>query len=254
VIYTFMNGSPTLFAKRSIKEAILDIRAKLPVSVDADRLLSLHTRIAGQYPSKQVRRKWEGEIRVGDNAQPEARSTVSEIDRYLFRSSDDTRIVQYRLDGFTFNRLRPYDNWASFRDEAKRLWNIYIEAVMPEQITRIALRYINQMLIPAPIVNFDDYLTAGPVVPEKLPQQVSSFVTRVVIHEPQIKASAVITQAFEKIIEPDIVPIILDIDVIKVAQLGVNYEQMWETFEALRNFKNSIFFESITEKTTELFQ
>src|SRR5688572_5176260 len=160
-----------------IKEAILDIRAKLPVSVDADRLLSLHPRFAGQYPSKQVRRKWEGEIRVGDNAQPEARSTVSEIDGYLFRSSDDTRIVQYRLDGFTFNRLRPYDNWESFRDEAKRLWNIYIEALMPEQITRIALRYINQMLIPTPIVNFDDYLTAGPVVPEKLPQQVSSFVT-----------------------------------------------------------------------------
>ena len=237
-----------------IKEAILDIRAKLPASVDTARLLSLQPKVAEQYPNKQERRKWEGEIRLGEHAQPETRSTVNEVDGYLFRSSDDTRIVQYRLDGFTFNRLKPYDNWAAFRDEAERLWSIYIEAATPEQITRIALRYINQMLIPGPIINFDDYLTAGPVVPEKLPQQVSSFVTRVVIHEPQIRASAVITQAFEKIIEPDIVPIILDIDVIKVAQLDLDYGQMWESFEALRSFKNSIFFESITEKTAELFQ
>jgi uncharacterized protein (TIGR04255 family) len=237
-----------------IKEAILDIRARLPVSVDVARLLSLQPKVSGQYPNKQERRKWEGEIRLGESAQPEAKSTASGVDGYLFRSSDGTRIVQYRLDGFTLNRLKPYDKWESFRDEAKRLWSIYTESAMPEQITRIALRYINQMLIPGPVINFDDYLTAGPVVPENLPQQVSSFVTRVVIHEPQIKASAVITQAFEKIIEPDMVPVILDIDVIKVAQFDLNYEQMWESFEGLRNFKNSIFFESITEKTAELFQ
>jgi uncharacterized protein (TIGR04255 family) len=235
-----------------ITEAILDVRAKLPAGVDVAVLLALHAKIVEQYPDKQERRKFE--VVLGENAQPEARSTVEEVDGYLFRSSDKTRIVQYRLDGFTFNRLKPYDTWERFRDEAKRVWNLYIEAVAPEQITRIALRYVNQMLIPGPIINFDDYLAVGPRVPENLPQQVSSFVTRIVIHDPQIKASAIITQAFEKIIEPDIVPIILDIDVIKVAQIGLNYEQMWEFFETLRNFKNSIFFESITEKAVGLFQ
>lgn len=242
------------FKNAPITEAILDIRAKLPGEVAIPALLSAHPKIAGQYPKRQERRKFEGEIRLGKNAQPETKSTVSRVDGYLFRSSDDRRIVQYRLDGFTFNRLKPYDNWASFRDEAKRLWSIYVEAAIPVQITRVALRYINQMLIPGPVINFDDYLTAGPVVPAKLPQQVSSFVTRVVITEPQIKASAIITQAFEKIMEPDIVPVILDIDVIKVPQLDVSYEQMWEFFEALRNFKNSVFFESITERTGELFE
>ena len=166
-----------------ITEAILDIRAKLPAGVDVAGLLSLHSKIAEQYPNKQERRKWEGEIVLGENAQPEARSTVKEVDGYLFRSLDNTRIVQYRLDGFTFNQLKPYDTWEKFRDEAKRLWNFYIEAVAPEQVTRIALRYINQMLIPGPQINFDDYLVAGPPVPKKLPQQVSSFVTRVVIQE-----------------------------------------------------------------------
>ena len=236
-----------------ITEAILDIRAKLPADIDLATLLSLHSKIAERYPNKQERRKLEGEIRLAENAQPEARSTV-EVDGYLFRSSDNKEIVQYRLDGFTVNRLKPYDTWEKFRDEAKRLWNLYVEAVAPEQITRIALRYINQMLIPGPIINFDDYLAAGPTVPEKLPQNVSSFVTRVIIQDPQIKASAIITHAFDKIIEPDIVPIILDIDVLKVIQTGLNYEEMWEFFEALRNFKNSIFFESITDKAVKLFQ
>lgn len=131
---------------------------------------------------------------------------------------------------------------------------MFLETVSPEQITRIALRYINHLFIPGPLIDLDDYLTAGPVIPEKLPQGVSSFLTRVVIHEPTTKASAIITQALEKIVQPDIIPIILDIDVIKESQFEVNYEEVWESFEKLRDFKNRVFFESITDKTLELFE
>lgn len=236
-----------------ITEAILDIRLRLP-TVEASTFLSLHTKIAEKYPNKQERRKFEGQIVINEDQEPQAKNVIKEVDGYLFRSPDNKQIVQFRLDGFTLNRLKPYGSWETFRDEAKRLWNLYLEAASPEQITRIALRYINHLFLPGPIVNFDDYLTAGPVVPEKLPQGVSSFLTRVVIHEPTIKASAIITQALEKIIQPDIVPIILDIDVIREGDFDLNYLHMWETFEKLRDFKNRIFFESVTEKALELFQ
>ena len=237
-----------------ITEAILDIRLKLPTNVKSSTFLSLHPQIAQRYPGKQERRRWEGQIVIAGSQAPKTKSTVGEVDGYLFRSADDKQIIQFRLDGFTFNRMRPYENWESFRDEARRLWNVYIEAVSPEQISRIALRYINHLLIPGPTVNFEDYLAAGPVVPEKLPQGVSSFLTRIVIYEPDTKASAIITHALEKVIKPDIIPIILDLDVIKESPFEVNYQQMWETFEKLRDFKNRIFFESVTEKALELFQ
>ncbi|VAW13401.1 hypothetical protein MNBD_BACTEROID05-832, partial [hydrothermal vent metagenome] len=40
-------------------------------------------------------------------------------------------------------------------------------------------------------------------VPPELPQVVSSFLTRVVIHEPSIGANAIITQALEQIVTDD---------------------------------------------------
>jgi uncharacterized protein (TIGR04255 family) len=45
----------------------------------------------------------------------------------------------------------------------------------------------------------------------------------------------------------------LDIDVFKQRDV-IGEEDAWQTLEALRDFKNKIFFESITEKAKELFK
>ena len=37
-----------------------------------------------------------------------------------------------RGDGFTFNKLKPYDGWTAMRDEAKELWSVrYAMAGLP---------------------------------------------------------------------------------------------------------------------------
>ncbi len=144
----------------------------------------------------------------------------------------------------------------TFRDEAFRLWKLYKDLVSPE-IIRVAVRFINKIDIPLSsqtALDFDDYLTAGPIVPKELPQGISSFLTRVVINDPEIDASAIITQAFEQIVDPKYVPIIFDIDVFKQESKGLSEEEAWRTLEKLRHFKNRIFFASITEKIKELFQ
>lgn len=73
------------------------------------------------------------------------------------------------------------------------------------------------------------------------------------IHDPEIDAAAIITQAFEQIVDPKLIPIILDIDVFRQKEV-ISEEEAWQTLEKLRHFKNRIFFASITEKTKELFQ
>lgn len=49
---------------------------------------------------------------------------VGAPDGFLLSSSDKLRIVQARLDGFTFSRLAPYETWERLRDEAKSAWRI----------------------------------------------------------------------------------------------------------------------------------
>jgi uncharacterized protein (TIGR04255 family) len=243
-----------LLRNAPITEALIDIRVKIRSDFDVEQFQSLHNAITTQYPDKKKRHKWEGKFEFKNGETPISASTET-IDGYLFTSADGKQIFQARIDGFTFNRLKPYEQWETFRDEALRLWKLYRDIISPE-IIRVALRFINKIdipLSPQTVLDFDDYLTAGPIVPKELPQGLSSFLTRVVIRDPDSDALAIITQAFEQIINPKFVPIILDIDVFKQKEV-ISEEEAWQTLEELRHFKNRIFFTSITEKAKELFQ
>ena len=241
----------THLEKAPITEALIDFRIKVKDDLRVEQLESIYNSISGQYPDKKVRHKWEGKFEFKKGEPPVSLGTET-IDGYIFTSADKKQIFQARIDGFTFSRLKKYETWENLRDEAHKLWQIYREATSPE-ITRAALRYINRMEIPLSGKDFSEYLTAAPIIPEGLPQGVSSFLTRVVIREPSIDAAAIITQALEQVVNPNFIPIILDIDVFKQKSEGISEKDAWDTLEKLRHFKNKIFFESITEKTKEVF-
>jgi uncharacterized protein (TIGR04255 family) len=234
-----------------ITEALIDIRVKLPPQSDVKKIDSMHDLIKNQYPKKQEQRM--SEIKVELKPGEETAKQLTKINGFRFLSSDEKQIVQARMDGFTFNKLFPYTKWEDLRNEARRLWLIYREIACPDLVTRVALRYINNLKIPMPIKDFDEYLVSPPGVPEELPQGVSSFLSRVVIHEPSVEANAIITQALESVVG-EVVPIILDIDVFKLRPEGIEEDGIWSTLENLRIFKNRIFFASITKKLKEMLQ
>lgn len=242
--YPVLKNSP-------IVEAVIDISLKAKEDLTLDQLSALHSAIAKDYPQKKEIRRWEGKLELKQSSLPLSISTET-VDGFLFFSHDKTQIFQVRLDGFTFSRLKPYESWEALYTEAYRLWQLY-KAVASPTITRVALRYLNKMQLPLPIKDFSDYLTAPPPVPKSLPQGVSSFLTRVVIHDPVIDAGAIITQLVEQVVNPNFLPLILDIDVFKLKTEGISELQAWELLNNLRIFKNKIFFESITHKAKEVF-
>ncbi len=237
-----------------ITEALVDIRVKLPPSLDVDRLEEIGELISSQYPKKKKRMRFEGQIKFDPKEEkpPEHKDTASWIDGYMYASEDDKYVVQVGIDGFTLSRLKPYETWEKLRDEAYKLWEFYVKISSPEIISRVALRYINKLALPLSMRDFNEYLTSPPTVSENLPQKLASFLVRVIMPEESIKAFAIITQSF-KSIEKNIVPVILDIDVFKEEEFEIDKKDAWNTIEALHNFKNDIFFESITEKTKELY-
>jgi uncharacterized protein (TIGR04255 family) len=244
----------SLLPNAPITEALIDIRIKVRTDFDVNRLESLYDEISTQYSAKKARHKIETKLEFKEG-QPLVSEGKEKIDGYLFTSVDGKQIFQAAVDGFTFNRLRPYDKWEIFRNEAFRLWGLYRKLLSPE-IIRVGLRYVNRLNIPLSaqhVFDFDDYLTAGPAVPKELPQGLSSFLTRIVINDPDIDSSGIITQALDQIVDPKFVPIILDIDVFKQKEV-ITEEEAWHTLEQLRHFKNRIFFASITNKAKELFQ
>jgi len=173
---------------------------------------------------------------------------------YLFRSADGKEVVQFRSDGFTFNRLAPYTSWDELFPKALVYWKLFVDIARPDVVTRLAVRCINHMRIPEGKVDFDDYLSAGPRVPPELPQTIAGFLTRVVVFDPQQDIAGNVTQALETALDERFTTVIMDIDVYKVNEWRSDDPRIIETFGLLHEFRNRVFFSHITDKTAELFE
>ena len=174
-----------------------------------------------------------------------------------FDSEARKHVVQTRVNGFTFSKLAPYSDWEEISNATKEIWQEFLQVAKPVVLTRVAVRYINALDIPLPFVDFSEYFTAAPQVPAPLPQGVTAFLQRVVMIDPKTGSVAAVTQALE---EPKAgtlstaVSIFLDIDCFQARQIDPDDDELWATLDVLRDFKNAIFFEHITEKTAELFE
>jgi len=235
-----------------IVEAIIDFRVRLPDGFDPQEFSSLKKDLSSKYPKMEKGRMITGSIKIKDDKPIVEPPTDMGIKGYRFTSRDEKEVVQFRIDGFTFSRLQPYTKWEQVLDEAKRLWELYRSKASPQAVDRIAVHYINRLDIPSPLRDLGDYLTAPPVLPETLPQELSQYLLRLLVHENDLAAG--IIQALVKSPKRAHIGIILDIDVFKVSEGGINDESIWPTFDRLRELKNRIFFGLITEETTRLFE
>jgi uncharacterized protein (TIGR04255 family) len=242
-----------VFPKAPLTEALIDIQVKLPGDISLVDLEKLQDRIRVEYPDKKTRRMWEGTFEMKDEQDP-LQKTQFQVDGYVFTSADGKQVVQCRLDGFTFSRLRPYTKWEEVFVEARMLWGIYVTATKPFLVSRLAVRYINSIEIPSKTFNYDDYFTAAPRIPPPLPQYLENFFTRLVVPFPDRGAIAIITETPSGKPDPVNTAIILDIIVSKEVTLGPGDEKVYEILHILREIKNEIFFSSVTEKTMELFR
>jgi uncharacterized protein (TIGR04255 family) len=207
------------------------------------------------YPIKRPQIMFQGQFQAGETP---FSSAEAQTIGYFFESADKKKVVQIRTNGFSFNRLPPYDGWETFVEEAKRLWNIYESCLGQSKVAQMGLRYVNRIELQLPLGNLKDWMSTYPEIGSDA--DFSHFLMQVQLPQLDIAATAVINETIlPKFAEtptvgasPKAVYIMLDID-INQAALDLSNSEIWERFEILRARKNRIFKESITEKTEELF-
>lgn len=235
-----------------IREAIFDIRIdNLGKSNNISDLEELHSLISDVYPDKKKQISFVGKIEIKNNVQIN-NETNQEIKGFVFLNSKSNCQVQYRLDGFTFNMLSPYSEWKEFSEEAFRLWSIYEKELQPNNIVRIALRYINRIEIPLPMEKFQDYILNIPPIPKNLPKSFRNFFMQIDVPCDIDGTNVVLTETIEQATK-DKLPFILDIDAYKVGKINKDIKTLQFEFDKLRDLKNSTFESSITKKTRNLF-
>lgn len=243
------------FPNAPITEAILDLRVELPEDIKLEQLADFQASIRARFPGRRTKVAGRAEVAFSEESGLKLGDDSVGATGYLFTSKDNSRIVQARRDGFTFNWLQRYETWAALRDEARPLWELFLEIAQPKYVERIALRYINRIHIPLPMNSFTDYVLLAPHVPQELPHGLQSFLMRLVIPHPEYEALAIITETTEPV-EPGVtvLPLIFDIDVFREARYDASDERIWETLENLRDLKNEIFHGAMTERAKALFK
>jgi uncharacterized protein (TIGR04255 family) len=223
---------------------------ELPSEASVESFDVVSQEVKGEYPNREERNRLEGSFAAGKHVEASAKQTKV---GYLFRSADGKRVLQTRLDGFTFSRLRPYESWATIRDEAKRLWGVYQRTVKPIRVTRVAVRYINQIDMPLPLQDFKEYFRTIPEVSAELPQGLSAFLMQLQIPQVDLGAVLVLTETLAPPPSPDLASIILDIDLFKEGCDLKSDDDVWSLLESFRDRKNEAFEGCITDKARQLF-
>jgi uncharacterized protein (TIGR04255 family) len=237
-----------------IMEAIVDFRVKADPAFRPEAFASLQTQLSSRFPKMDDYRGLQATFgMIQGRGQPPVVQDLG-LQGYVFKTADEKTIAQFRVDGFTFNRLRPYTSWQELFPQALDLWHLYARVSRPEVITRLAVRYINRIMLPAGAITFEPYLRAAPVVPPELPQSISSFLTRVTISDSQTDIAAHVAQALEANTAEQHLIVILDIHTYKQSEFAIDDPIIEQTLQQLRDFKNTIFFNSLTEETLRQFE
>ena len=239
------------YSRAPITEAILDLKVILPDNFPIERFLEIQARVRDRFPTSEPIHVGSLAIQAGPEIQVDASRQHS---GFLFRGKDGLRIFQATLQGFTFNRLAPYNSWEEFSNDARNLWEIYKDICKPAFVTRAAVRYINRIDIPGQgPIKLQDYLKTAPDIASGLPQKnLSSFFMQLQIPQEDLNCMLVINETLALPPSPGFISVILDIDLFRQQAWQSDDEDIWGFLTQLRERKNQVFRESITEKTEEL--
>lgn len=237
-----------------ITEAVVDLRVVLPADFRPEQSRTARNRLPRDYPKAIERKSMETRFEVtgGQPTSPQTRDLG--FQGIWLRTEDERTIAQFRVDGLTLNRLKPYTRWEEILPEALRLWETYVDIAKPQSVTRVALRYINHLPLPGPGAELDDYILTAPKLPPSVPQVLSSFATRVVLEHPERRMTANVVQVLEVGVETSAPSLPFDIDVYRTGDFTISTSALEEILRELRTYKNEIFFGSLTERFVEAFE
>jgi uncharacterized protein (TIGR04255 family) len=240
------------YSKAPITEALIDLRV-VPLGENSLKAIKdLQLRLLEDYPDCEDMIFAQGHLQIGTNVT--ATATQSPLG-CRFVSSDKKKVFQARLDGFTLSQLEPYENWEALRNEAKRLWELYVEVAQPKSVERVAVRYINRLDLPldsSHSLDFKDYLRTVPAISDGIDQGLSGYFMQLQIPQNDLDAMLLLNEAIIPPSQDGIVSVLLDIDLSHVASFAVDNDNYWKILDDFRLRKNKIFEACITDKLREL--
>lgn len=242
-------------SKAPITEALIDIQVQLPADTTIEGLRAFYdSEMKAQFPIMEERMLSTGQIQLKPAQPPEIRSAAPRPDGLLMRSDKDAFLVQARLDGFTVNKFHPYVTWTDLKGRTQKLWRQYCKTARPIKATRLAVRYTNRLEM-EPGRDFKDFILTFPEIAPGIPQGLPEFGMRLVIPDESGCMAIVTLSSLHPNTNSETYPMMFDIDAFRYVDLAATEEdEIWSLLDELRDYKNLIFFKSITPELLEKYK
>lgn len=252
-----MTGPSFNLPNAPIVEAVLDIDCDFSPDFDIKRVEQpSQQRLAECYPTMRAQFMQELRFETKPDGGFSHAAESGGVKAYQFFSKDEKQIVQVRGAGYSFNRLAPYIGFDEYLPEIRRTWQLYREIASPILIRTVRLRYINRIHLPLADgrVALEEYFRIGPRLPDEDRLTFVSFFNQYVAVESETGNQVTAILTAQRPVE-DKVPIIFDNAAAAVGTADpANWDVLEQTLRSLRDLKNRVFKNTLTDKCLSLFQ
>jgi len=240
-------------SRAPIVEAVIEIRSGAARPWNEEDTLQIIKNNIPEYPSVEDAHGFSHSFSIGPDQNSSQEYADLGLKGFRLTSEDKRYIALFNVENFTLSRLSPYENWSLFSIEAFRMWNLYKNISGSCEINRLGLRFINKIPLPSFELNFGDYLTLPPTSPEKLDLPFLGFFHQDTMLVPDYGYRINLIRTIQS--SPDGgLNILLDIDILIEDNIADENNILLKHFEEMRFLKNSVFFNSMTNKTLEMLK
>lgn len=227
-----------------IIEAVVDIDCDLPPDLEITSLAeAAGEALRDDYPKFRKKLLQEHIFTKKGEDPPEIKVNEG-LGALQFISSDDKQLIQFRPNGFSFNRLAPYHSMNDYFAEIERGWQLFLKLANPIVVRKLSIRMINR--IPLPIIDdrleLQNFLKIYPKLPETgSPLSLLGFLDQHRALDNETGNHVNIVKTTENPRDGKL-PLILDIEAFYPCQLDPNdWKPLRDRLDSLRSLKNRIF-------------
>ncbi len=231
-----------------IVEALLDVRVSSDPVPTQDLLSEAIDTFKDTHPILEEQRRFQTILSAQDSAQPAADTTSLGITGLTRRCEKRGQVIQYQVDGFTYNQVGNYSTWNDFLQNLAEPLEIYLSRFANGVATRVGVRYINRLPLFGDEGELQSLLTAPPLW--KLGPEWSDkrHLTRMQFSNLQESSNVIITQAIEDLDSPPGKAIIIDIDAFIDCEAHARVDDILNLANRLRVVKNMAFNNTLHEE------
>ena len=237
-----------------ITEAVIELRFATPVS--AARIAEISGAFESLYPFEQRIPDLQVQLNLPSTPQVGARAETVETLAHKRSSLDQTEILLLRPQNFVVSQLAPYPGWETFFGRVRRDWTLWKKLMSYRKISRIGVRYLNRIDLPAmseKIIEYEQYIKIYPHLPEILPT-VKGYGVQVQVDLPDISCKMTLNSLTSPSPLLGHGGFIIDQDIYSDASPPQNDEEIYRFLNVVRVKKNDVFEACITPRARELFK